>query len=101
MQAVIHQLRKNRLEAYAASPGDIREHFGIEQVVLAGGYGYRQVMELIQNGADAILEAHEAGMLEGGQSRIEVLDRPATRTRRRYVHGDLLPQLPETDAAVR
>lgn len=69
----IDQLRENRLKAYRVSPGDIREHFGIEQGVLAGGYGYRQALELVQNGADAILEAHEAGACRARQPHIEVL----------------------------
>jgi len=57
---LIDELRTGRLKAYEAASGDIREHFGIEETVLAGGYGYRQILELVQNGADAILEAHEA-----------------------------------------
>jgi hypothetical protein len=73
MREFIDQLRESRLQAYAASPGDIREHFGIEQVVLAGGYGYRQVLELVQNGADAILEAHEAGQGQANPPRVEVV----------------------------
>ena len=73
MNDFIDKSRENRLQAYRASPGDIREHFGIEQVVLAGGYGYRQALELVQNGADAILEAHEAGVCRAGQPRIDVL----------------------------
>ena len=73
MNDFIDQSRENRLQAYRASPGDIREHFGIEQVVLAGGYGYRQALELVQNGADAILEAHEAGSGQDVQPRIKVL----------------------------
>lgn len=63
--------------AYHRLPSDLREHYGehygIEQTVLAGGYGYRQVMELIQNGADAILEAHEHGVPPADSSRIHVL----------------------------
>src|SRR5262245_3443693 len=73
MAEIIEKLRESRLRAYEASPGDIKEHFGIEQVVLAGGYGYRQVLELVQNGADAILEAHEAGTKLDDSSRIEVV----------------------------
>jgi hypothetical protein len=57
---LIDELRNGRLKAYEAASGDIREHFGIEETVLAGGYGYRQILELVQNGADAILEAHES-----------------------------------------
>lgn len=75
MNELISTLRESRLRAYEASPGDIREHTGIEQVVLAGGYGYRQVLELVQNGADAILEAHESGLRSASleQPRIEIL----------------------------
>ena len=73
MNDFIDQSRESRLQVYSASPGDIREHFGIEQHVLAGGYGYRQVLELVQNGADAILEAHESGAGQDDRPRIEVL----------------------------
>ena len=73
MREFVDRLRESRLRAYAAFPGDIREHSCIEQVVLAGAYGYRQVLELVQNGADAILEAHEAGTDQGDPPRIEVV----------------------------
>ena len=69
---LIEQRRVGRLAAYIASPGDIREHYGIEQTVLAGGYGYRQVLELVQNGADAILEAPASGNSNSETNRIEV-----------------------------
>ncbi|MDD5295516.1 MAG: DEAD/DEAH box helicase family protein [Rhodocyclaceae bacterium] len=73
LPSFIEQKRLNRLAAYRNEPGDIREHAGIEETVLAGGYGYRQVLELVQNGADAILEASE--QTEGFQqkARIEVV----------------------------
>ncbi|MCB1092380.1 MAG: ATP-dependent helicase, partial [Verrucomicrobiae bacterium] len=70
--SLIDKLREGRLSAYRSAPGDIREHFGIEETVLAGGYGYRQVMELIQNGADAILEDQEAIGQSHQQARITV-----------------------------
>ena len=57
MKAFLEKLNVRRLRAYDADPGLLKEHFGIEQTVLAGGYGYRQVLELVQNGADALLEA--------------------------------------------
>ena len=41
--------------------------------VLAGGYGYRQILELVQNGADAILAAHEAGQPPEDGNQIHVL----------------------------
>ncbi|MDP1651735.1 MAG: hypothetical protein Q8L56_03335 [Rhodocyclaceae bacterium] len=73
LAVLIDQLRRSRLAAYRVARGDIREHAGIEETVLAGGYGYRQVLELVQNGADAILEAKEQP--EGLQqpARIEVV----------------------------
>ncbi|MCX8157308.1 MAG: DEAD/DEAH box helicase [Verrucomicrobiae bacterium] len=61
MELTVNRLRESTLKAYEARPALLREHYGIEQVVLAGGYGYRQVMELVQNGADAVLEACEQG----------------------------------------
>lgn len=48
---------RSRIEAYRLNLADISEHAGIEGTVLAGGYGYRQILELVQNGADAIVEA--------------------------------------------
>jgi hypothetical protein len=51
LHELIDRLREKKLAAYRASPGDLKEHFGIEQTVLAGGYGFRRVLELVQNGA--------------------------------------------------
>ncbi len=70
---LIEQLREGRLAIYRASPGEIKEHYGIEQIVLAGGYGYRQVLELVQNGADAILDAQVSDVPLSEANRIEVL----------------------------
>ncbi len=50
---------EKRLNAYKAQPRDAVEHFETENEVLSGGYAYRQLYELIQNAADAILEAGE------------------------------------------
>lgn len=69
----VAELLDQRLRAYASEPGLLREHYGIEQTVLAGGYGYRQVIELVQNGADAILEAHEEATTTSNENRICVL----------------------------
>ena len=55
-----------RMRAYSAQPRDAIEHFETENDVLSGGYAYRQLFELVQNAADAILE-------EGrGRGRIHV-----------------------------
>src|SRR5688572_30496868 len=71
MASFLSDLNESTLGAYALRRSLLKEHYGIEQSVLAGGYGYRQILELIQNGADAILEAHEDGY--GSEGRIEVL----------------------------
>ena len=73
MGDLITKLREATLRAYGEQPDFIREHYGIEQTVLAGGYGYRQVLELVQNGADAILEAHEAHTPLADGNRIQVV----------------------------
>lgn len=72
MDAFLEQLNSKRLRSYGADPGLLKEHFGIEETVLAGGYGYRQILELVQNGADALLEARERGDALGGDGRIHV-----------------------------
>jgi len=53
------------LQVYRIKPELIREHFGTEQSVLSSGYRYRQIFEVVQNAADAILEAVDAGADRG------------------------------------
>ncbi|MDS4054991.1 DEAD/DEAH box helicase family protein [Accumulibacter sp.] len=72
MKAYLEELNSSRLLAYQACPDDLEEDFGIEEAVLAGGYGYRQILELVQNGADALLEAQECGDVLDGDGRIHV-----------------------------
>ena len=50
------KLCHDRLQAYQAAPHDAREHANVEESVLAGGYAYRQIAELVQNAADAVVE---------------------------------------------
>jgi superfamily II DNA or RNA helicase len=45
------------LEAYKANPLLVKEHANIERATAQGGYGRRQIYELIQNGADAMIGA--------------------------------------------
>jgi superfamily II DNA or RNA helicase len=73
MKKFLEYRNQAMLGAYAQLPSLIREHQGIEQTVLAGGYGYRQIMELVQNGADAILEAAQECHQAAGKNRIQVL----------------------------
>lgn len=71
----IENWRRAWLENYRRTPIMVREHVGIEETVLAGGYGYRQVLELVQNGADAVTEeadSKDAGA-DQGTARIHVL----------------------------
>ena len=49
-----------RRRAYTAQPRDATEHFETENEVLSGGYAYRQLYELIQNAADAVIAAGDA-----------------------------------------
>ena len=52
------------LQAYRANPDLIEEHFGIERQISEGGYGRRQIFELVQNGADELLRAGKTGRIE-------------------------------------
>src|SRR5688572_10943179 len=45
------------LAAYRAKPSLVREHANIERATAQGGYGHRQLYELVQNGADALVDA--------------------------------------------
>ena len=69
MDEFITQQCLSTIESYKTKPSYLEEHFGIEQGVLAGGYGYRQILELVQNAADAILE--QSGNV-GGHAKIAI-----------------------------
>lgn len=73
LRATVERHNESLLAAYAVHKALIREHHGIEQTVMAGGYGYRQILELVQNGADAILEAHESGVADPATNRVHVV----------------------------
>lgn len=64
-ESVIERSRRC-LNAYRENPDLVEEHANIERSITEGGYGRRQVYELIQNGADALLEG-------GARGRIHVL----------------------------
>ena len=48
---------KKTLESYRAQPHLITEHANLERDTAHGGYAHRQLFELIQNSADALLDA--------------------------------------------
>jgi len=54
--AFVQDRFKRRLANYKNIPDEVRDHHETEIEALAGGYSYRQVLELVQNAADAILE---------------------------------------------
>ena len=70
LASFVHDECEKRLKAYEAQPRDAAEHFETENEVLSGGYAYRQLYELVQNAADAILESGEE------QGRIHIRLRP-------------------------
>lgn len=52
------------LDAYRANPDLIEEHLGQEDSFRLGGYGTRQVSELLQNAVDALTLGRAAGRIE-------------------------------------
>jgi hypothetical protein len=56
----VHDRFERRLANYENIPDEVRDHHETEIEALAGGYSYRQVLELVQNAADAILEQSSA-----------------------------------------
>jgi hypothetical protein len=54
--AFVRERFERRLANYENIPDEVRDHYETEIEALAGGYTYRQVLELVQNAADAILE---------------------------------------------
>ena len=60
----VAEVREQTLGAYRSAPKLVEEHVNIEQRTVEGGYGRRQLYELIQNGADELL---------GSSGRIEVV----------------------------
>src|SRR4051812_26495997 len=52
----IADLNERCLRAYKANPALVEEHANAERIQTEGGYGRRQVWELIQNGADEMLD---------------------------------------------
>lgn len=71
MREYIERERDATKNAYRAQRRLLTEHYGIEEQVLAGGQEYRQIIELVQNGADAVLEHYHNG--NEGKGRIEVI----------------------------
>src|SRR3954454_21260484 len=52
----IEELNRKCLAAYRENPALVEEHANAERIQTEGGYGRRQIWELIQNGADEMLD---------------------------------------------
>ena len=57
LEAAIREQTRENLRVYAASPTRVDEDAGQEMNLAHGGYGRRQLLELVQNGADAMLSS--------------------------------------------
>jgi superfamily II DNA or RNA helicase len=55
LEAVVHEQTQENLRVYATSPTRVDEDAGQELNLAHGGYGKRQLFELVQNGADAMI----------------------------------------------
>jgi len=73
LSGLIEQLSNTCIDTYRVGRLRIEEDARKEEEVLAGGYSYRQVLELVQNGADAIVEATEKPNGLCQEARIEVV----------------------------
>src|SRR3954469_24589578 len=58
----IDALNAKCVAAYQANPALVEEHANAERIQTEGGYGRRQIWELIQNGADEMLD--DPGLVE-------------------------------------
>lgn len=58
----INKISAETLAAYREAPGFVEEHANLERAAIEGGYGTRQLFELVQNGADEMLS--EPGRIE-------------------------------------
>ena len=59
--AYIREQSENTLAAYRSQPNLVAEHANTEEDTARGGYANRQLLELVQNGADAL------SLSDGGQ----------------------------------
>ena len=55
LEAAVREQSEENLRVYATSPTRVDEDAGQEMNLAHGGYGKRQLLELVQNGADAML----------------------------------------------
>lgn len=64
LEQAIEDKRAAAIDVYRRDPDLIREHANQEDSYRTGGYADRQLFELVQNGADAILRSGRSGRIE-------------------------------------
>src|ERR1039457_586698 len=57
LEAAVREQTEENLRVYATSPTRVDEDAGQEMNLAHGGYGKRQLLELVQNGADAMISS--------------------------------------------
>ena len=72
VESRVEELRLICLNTYQVGRLRIEEDYNNEVKELAGGNSDRQILELVQNGADAIVEGHELPGVLRQEARIEV-----------------------------
>jgi hypothetical protein len=53
----VETFSRQTLAAYREAPRFVEEHTNLELSAIEGGYGRRQLFELVQNGADELLDS--------------------------------------------
>ncbi|MEV0350662.1 DEAD/DEAH box helicase family protein [Nonomuraea sp. NPDC050680] len=62
MSQIVLRQSEMCLSSYEANPTLIEEHANIERSTTQGGYGHRQLYELVQNGADELQRERDGGI---------------------------------------
>ncbi|WP_250032193.1 DEAD/DEAH box helicase [Paractinoplanes maris] len=69
VRQVVEEQSRRALELYAIDPGLLQEHANGERRINQGGYGERQIYELVQNGADEMRDS------DNGEIHVLLTDR--------------------------
>src|SRR5690554_1198015 len=64
LRKYVEEQQRTALRTYEINPVLLREHVGQEESFRAGGYGKRQISELLQNAVDALTNSGKPGKVE-------------------------------------
>ncbi|WP_157421725.1 DEAD/DEAH box helicase [Agromyces sp. Leaf222] len=64
LQEYVRERQATALRTYEVNPDLLEEHVGQEDSFRSGGYGQRQISELLQNAVDALTESGTSGTVE-------------------------------------